>query len=212
MRVWLQPVDATAGAPAVSARVTTVTAMTTAPPPPTVQVRRSARRKRTVSAFRDGDTVVVSIPARMSAVDERRWVATMLERLARSERRRRPTDEALSARAADLSIRYLEGRARPKSVRWVDNQVSRWGSCTPADGSVRLSSRLQDLPGWVLDYVLVHELAHLLEGGHTERFWRLVGRYPKAERARGFLDGVAYAARLPANALDTSPPPADRAQ
>ena len=202
--------DARSGGRCWGVVLATVTAMSTAPLPPAVEVRRSSRRTRTVSAFRDGDRVVVSIPARMSAEDERRWVASMLERLARSEGRRKPSDAALSARAAELSARYLDGRAQPRSVRWVDNQGSRWGSCTPADGSVRLSARLQDMPGWVLDYVLVHELTHLLEPGHTEAFWQLVGRYPKTERARGYLDGVADAARLPKNAPAAAPQaPAD---
>jgi predicted metal-dependent hydrolase len=96
-------------------------------------------------------------------------------------------------RAAALNERYLGGCATPASVRWVDNQLTRWGSCTPADRSIRLSTRLQGLPPWVVDYVLVHELAHLVEVGHTAAFWSLVDRYPKAERARGFLEGYAAA-------------------
>lgn len=160
-----------------------------------VEVRRSPRRTRTVSAFRQGDRVVVSIPARMSVAEEQRWVATMLERLARQERRRRPSDEALLRRARDLSARYLDARALPTSLRWVDNQGSRWGSCTHAAGSLRVSSRLREMPLWVLDYVLVHELAHLIEPGHTPEFWALVERYPRSERARGYLEGVEYASR-----------------
>jgi predicted metal-dependent hydrolase len=83
-------------------------------------------------------------------------------------------------------------------VRWVDNQRTRWGSCTPRDRSIRLSTRLQGMPGWVVDYVMVHELAHLLEAGHTEAFWRMVDRYPKAERAKGYLEGVESVARTAA--------------
>ncbi|MDP9395833.1 MAG: M48 family metallopeptidase [Actinomycetota bacterium] len=172
-----------------------------APPEPdhagSVEVRRSARRRRTVSAYRDGARTVVLIPERMSAAEERRWVALMLERLAAQEQRRRPSDAALLARAQDLSRRYLGGQAVPTSVRWVDNQGSRWGSCTPADGSIRLSSRLRGMPSWVVDYVLVHELAHLLVPGHGAPFWSLVGEYPRAERARGYLEGVAAATGMP---------------
>jgi predicted metal-dependent hydrolase len=171
---------------------------TRAPDPegPTVEVRRSRKRRRTVSAYREDDRVVVLIPARLSAKEEREWVATMLERLERSERRRRPSDAGLKRRAADLSNRYLGGLARPDTVRWVENQNSRWGSCTPSDRSIRLSARLQGMPSWVIDYVLVHELAHLIEPGHTPAFWAWVDRYPKAERAKGFLEGVACAAHL----------------
>lgn len=166
------------------------------PVPSAVEVRRSTRRRRTVSAYRDGDRTVVLIPARMSRTEERRWVALMLERLAAQENRRRPSDEDLLARAKELSRRYLGDRADPGSVRWVGNQLTRWGSCTPADGSIRVSTRLRGMPSYVLDYVLVHELAHLLVPGHDARFWSLVARYPKAERARGYLDGVAAAAGL----------------
>jgi predicted metal-dependent hydrolase len=172
------------------------------PPPaevegdPVVEVRRSTRRRRTVSAYRDGERTVVLIPARMSRAEERRWVNVMLERLARQDRKLRPGDDELMARATVLSKRYLAGRARPASVRWVANQGSRWGSCTPADGTIRLSHRLQGMPGWVVDYVLVHELAHLLVPGHGSDFWEKVERYPRTERARGYLEGVSATAGL----------------
>ncbi|MBA0051477.1 M48 family peptidase [Streptomyces sp. AJS327] len=162
-----------------------------------VEVRRSARRRRTVSAYREGGRTIVLIPARMSAAEEDRWVGVMLDKLAAQESRRRLGDGELEERAARLSTRYLEGRARPSSVRWVTNQNTRWGSCTPAEGSIRLSHRLQGMPGYVVDYVLLHELAHLLVPGHGARFWRLLECYPRTERARGFLEGVASAARLP---------------
>jgi predicted metal-dependent hydrolase len=170
--------------------------MTTVTSGPVVEVRRSRRRRRTVAAYREDDKVVVMLPARLSRAEEQEWVATMLERLERSEKRRRPSDAGLKRRALDLSERFLEGRARPATVRWVDNQNSRWGSCTPSDRSIRLSRRLQGMPAWVIDYVLVHELAHLLEPGHTTAFWAWVDRFPKAERAKGFLEGVAAATQL----------------
>jgi hypothetical protein len=163
---------------------------------PVVEVRRSRRRRSTVAAYREDDRVVVMIPARMSRAEEQEWVATRLARLERSEKRRRPSDAILMRRAKDLNTKYLDGAAVPATVRWVDNQNARWGSCTPADRAIRLSRRLQGMPSWVIDYVLVHELAHLIEIGHTARFWSLVDRYPKAERAKGFLEGVAAATQL----------------
>ena len=163
---------------------------------PLVDVRRSARRRRTVSAYRDGERTVVLIPARMSRAEERRWVQVMLERLAAQDAKLRPSDEALLARATELSRRWLDGRARPASVRWATNQGARWGSCTPVDGTIRLSSRLQGMPSWVVDYVLVHELAHLLVPGHGADFWAYVDRYPRTERARGYLEGVSATAQL----------------
>ena len=163
---------------------------------PVVEVRRSERRRRTVSAYRDGERVVVLIPDQFSRAEEREWVDRMLERLAARDQRARPTDSELGARAARLAQRYLPGHpaaARPASVRWVSNQNGRWGSCTPADRSIRISDRIMDMPDWVIDYVLLHELAHLVVPSHSPAFWALVARYPKAERARGYLEGVCAA-------------------
>lgn len=165
---------------------------------PRVEVRRSPRRRRTVTAYRERDTIVVLIPGRMSARDEQRFVHDMVERvLAREARSAAPSgDEALSARAGILAEAYLpQGAPRPRAVSWVRNQHLRWGSCTPSTGMIRLSHRLQALPDWVVDYVLLHELAHLVEPTHSRRFWELVGRYPRTERARGFLEGFVAASQ-----------------
>lgn len=159
---------------------------------PAVEVRRSRRRVRTVSAWREGDRTVVAIPARFTRAQEREWVGRMVERLAAQERRRRPSDSQLLARAQDLSRRYLGGRAVPSTVRWSSNQGRRWGSCTPSDGTIRISDRLRGMPRWVLDYVLLHELAHLLQPGHGPDFWAELEAYPHTQRARGFLEGYAF--------------------
>jgi predicted metal-dependent hydrolase len=173
-----------------------------------VEVRRSARRRRTVTAYREQGRTVVLIPAAFSPAEERRWVAQMVAKLqTREERRRRSLggDEELMGRARALSAAHLDGLAEPASVRWVDNQHRRWGSCTPADRSIRLSSRLRSMPEYVVDYVLVHELVHLLEPGHDEAFWTLVARYPRAERARGFLEGVELATYAGEHGGDPAP-------
>lgn len=147
-----------------------------------VEVIRSAKRRKTISARQVGDVLRVSIPATMTKADEDRWVGEMVRRM---ERRSTAAEVDLTQRAAALADRL--DLPRPDSIRWVDNQASRWGSCTPADRSIRISTRIGGFPSWVVDYVIVHELAHLAVPGHNDRFWALVGRYPKAERARGFL-------------------------
>jgi hypothetical protein len=147
-----------------------------------VEVIRSPRRRKTVQARRVNGIVRVTIPATMTRAEEERWVAEMVRRL---ERPAGTGGIDLEERAAALAGRY--DLPRPSSIRWVDNQELRWGSCTPVDGSIRISSKLMREPGWVLDYVIVHELAHLVVSGHGEKFWTLVDRYPRAERARGWL-------------------------
>jgi len=166
---------------------------------PVVEVRRSDRRRRTVSAYRDGERVVVLIPGQFSRAEEREWVDRMLERLAARDQRTRRSDAELSARARRLVAQYLAeypAAGRPTSVRWVSNQNGRWGSCTPADRTIRISHRVQELPDWVIDYVLLHELAHLVVPSHSPLFWSLLTRDPKTERARGYLEGVSAAACL----------------
>lgn len=160
---------------------------------PPVEVRRSRRRTRTVSAYRKDGTVIVLIPARFTRAEEAEWVDAMVARLEGSKRRQR-SDTDLMQRARRLGAEL--DLPEPSSVRWVTNQHSRWGSCTPGEGTIRLSHRLQGMPAWVVDYVLVHELAHLVEARHDARFWRLVDRFPRAERAKGYLEGVAEAGNL----------------
>ncbi|GIJ10391.1 metal-dependent hydrolase [Micromonospora andamanensis] len=153
-----------------------------------------------MSAYRDGERVVVLIPDQFSRAEESEWVDRMLARLAAREGRLARSDAELLVRAGRLIKLYLTeygNQALPASVRWVSNQNGRWGSCTPADRSIRLSHRIQEMPDWVIDYVLLHELVHLIVSSHNAQFWALVGRYPKTERARGYLEGVAAVAGTP---------------
>lgn len=152
-----------------------------------VEVQRSPRRKKTISAEIVGDALIVSIPERMSRAEEQEWVQRMTTRMSERKRRDRLNEDgALAGRAADLADRYLDG-IRPNDIEWVTNQKSRWGSCSPQERSIRLSIELTSYPAWVRDYVIVHELAHLIHADHSDRFWELVNRYPLTERARGFL-------------------------
>ena len=128
------------------------------------------------------------VPAGLPAEEEQAWVARMVRRLTARERTRRLNAAGALARTADrLNRRHFDGRLRWTSIRYVSNQRSLFGSCTPQEGTIRISDRVASLPAWVRDYVVMHELAHLVEAGHSRRFWKLVERYPTAERARGYL-------------------------
>lgn len=165
-----------------------------APAPYPVEVRRSARRRRTVSVdLRDG-VVVVSIPASFTARQEKQWVERMVAKLHAQSSGPAHSESGLSERASQLSTQYLAGRGMPASIRWVTNQNSRWGSATPASGAVRLSHKLQGMPDWVTDYVILHEMAHLIEPSHNATFWGLLKSYPHTETAKAFLLGAAFAA------------------
>src|SRR4051794_26409096 len=152
-----------------------------------VEVVRSHRRRKTVQAVVVDGVIRVHVPARMSKADEDVYVAELVERL---ERRYRSEHIDVEERARELADRY--GLPQPRHVKWSDTQRRRWGSCTIDTGDIRVSSRLADFPSWVLDYVLVHELAHLDVPDHSPAFQLLVDRYPRAERARGFLIAKSY--------------------
>jgi predicted metal-dependent hydrolase len=167
------------------------------PPSPAVEIRASARRRKWVAAHWEGDTIVVTVPQRMSQRDRRAYADELSERLLADRQRRRRTDEQLTQRAAELSALYLDGLARPTAVTWSSRQQHRWGSCSAADGTIRISDRLADVPPWVLDAVLVHELAHLLRADHGCEFSELVARYPRSGDAATFLEGFEYGFHAP---------------
>lgn len=153
-----------------------------------VEVVRSRRRSKTIEATKEGNKVVVRLPATLTRSEARRWVREMVERIQQAEHVNRLNEKReLERRARELHERYFHGRPALRSVRYVANQRDRYGSCTPEDGTIRLSHVLAEFPDWVRDYVIVHELAHLRVADHSPYFWQLVRRHPHAERARGYL-------------------------
>ncbi|MGE0000352.1 MAG: M48 family metallopeptidase [Ilumatobacteraceae bacterium] len=147
-----------------------------------IEVTRSKKRRKSVSARLVGDTLRLAIPSWMSAAEEADWVDEMRRRFARKMTADRFD---LPRRARDLADAH--GLSVPDDIRWVGDMTTRWGSCTPATRTIRMSDRLAAFPDWVVDYVIVHELAHLDVFGHGDDFWTLVRRYPSAERAIGYL-------------------------
>ncbi len=152
-----------------------------------IKVIRSKRRVKTVSGRMEGEVFVVRAPAALGSAELDQLIQQLLQRQRRKERKGGLDDVALERRARQLNRQYFDGQLQWKSIRWSARQDKRAGSCTPARGTIRLSHRLATMPAFVRDYVLVHELAHLLEANHSARFWELVNRYPRTERARGFL-------------------------
>jgi len=165
-----------------------------------IELVRGTRRRKHVEGVLVGDRLRVAFPRWMSLAEAQRTAEELAERM---RRRLDPTSIDVAARARRLARQY--GLPRPQSVRWVDNMRQRWGSCTPEDGTIRVSSRLAAYPAWVLDYVLVHELAHLVVDSHGPAHDQLVDRYPYAERARGFLIAVDLDPDDTALANDSAP-------
>lgn len=157
---------------------------------PTIRIIRSDRRQRTITARLAEGGAVLEILAPAGATDAE--LAPIIEQLKGRVLRRQAKEETaddadLARRAGELNRQYFAGKLSWREIRYVTNQQRRFGSCTPGKGTIRISHRVATLPAWVRDYVLVHELAHLREANHGPKFWTLVNRYPKTERARGYL-------------------------
>lgn len=158
------------------------------PADPPVEIRTSTRRRKTATAYWQQGTIVVVLPARLAGTARAEMVQSLVGRVLSQRPHVRSSDEELASRARYLAGRYLHGTL-PSSIRWVSNQQRRWGSCSPHSGEIRISARLRVVPPWVLDAVLVHELAHLDEASHSQRFRELVARYPRTDDAEVFLEG-----------------------
>jgi len=156
---------------------------------PDIEVRVSARRRKTSEAHWVGGRIVISLPAHLSHEAREKTIAWLVDRLvAKHPLRAAVGDAELMTRALTLSERYRIS-ARPASVRWVTNQSARWGSCSFHSGEIRLSHRLRSVPEWVLDAVLVHELAHLVHPNHSPAFHQLANNYRRHHEAGIFLAG-----------------------
>ncbi len=160
--------------------------------PEDITIIRSTRRRKTIQTkFCEGH-LWVYLPHGMTTEEEGRWVTRMVKRHERIQQRhsRTRSDRWLSVRAHGLNDKYFQG-SLSFSIRFVTNQQSRFGSCTHADHTIRISDHVKDFPLWVRDYIIVHELAHLLYPNHSKKFWQVVYCYPYAERARGYLLAVS---------------------
>ena len=151
-----------------------------------VRVITSRKRRRTVAARLRSGVLELLVPASMPHAERDHWAEVMSRRLQRRADRARPSDERLMDRAGRLNERYFQGKLRWSSIRFAEMEKL-WGSCTFTDGAIRIARRAAGLPDWVLDHLLVHELAHLVHSDHGAAFHELESRYPLTERARGYL-------------------------
>jgi predicted metal-dependent hydrolase len=158
---------------------------------PPVRIVPSRRRRRTVQARLRAGILEILVPHDLPERERQHWVEVMRTRIERQLVRARPTDERLEIRARDLNRRLFGGRLRWNSIAFAD-QGRRWGSCSYTAGVIRISLRAAKLPPFVIDYLLVHELAHLEHADHGPAFWEMVNRYPMTERARGYLMAIDH--------------------
>jgi len=152
-----------------------------------IKITRSRKRVKTVSAREVNGVLEVSAPAHLSDAELQPIIEQFRYRIQKREKRKTLADRDLEQIAVRLNREYFKGELAWDSISWSTRQDKRYGSCTPADKSIRISHRLAAMPRFVLEYVVMHELAHLIEGNHGPKFWKLANRYPRTERARGYL-------------------------
>lgn len=126
------------------------------------------------------------MPQGLSKAEQQRHVRNLTKKL-QAKRTAKQVD--LPQRAKTLAKKY--GLPVPSSITWSSRQNTRWGSCTPTTGAIRISDRMSGFPQWVIDYVIVHELAHLVEANHSPAFYELERRFPACDKAEGFLLAVS---------------------
>ena len=165
-----------------------------------VEIKRSKRRKSTVSARLEGELLIVQAPHSMPEPELKAIIDKLGARLEkRRARRELNSSRDLLVRAQELNKAYFKGHLRIASLEYVTNQDKRFGSCSPRTGRIRISHRLATVPPWVRDYVLLHEMTHLVHPNHGKRFWAALNKYPLAERARGYLMAVGMEAATDAS-------------
>jgi predicted metal-dependent hydrolase len=153
-----------------------------------VKVIRSPDRKKTIQAKMVGETLVIYLPTGLHREEEGKLIERMKQKIEKKmQKTQANNDDYLKRRFDEFNKMYFGGKLNVNSIEYVSNQ--RWvrGSCTPSKGTIRISHKLLEMPKWVLDYVIMHEMSHLLHPNHSKAFWNKVGEYKFTERARGFL-------------------------
>lgn len=153
-----------------------------------VKIIRSPRRRRSVSARLVNDLLLVNAPLMLS--DERldKIISGFKLKFARKKLKTELDKEKnLADLASRLNAQYFENKLKIESIEYVTNQNSRYGCCNYHTAKIRISHKIGLVPKWVRKYVLIHEMAHLIEPNHSREFWDIVSRYKLTERARGYL-------------------------
>jgi predicted metal-dependent hydrolase len=171
----------------------------------TVTARYDNRLRKTVRWTVHNDTVEIRAPRRISRQELDRLVDEIIAKVRKQRARaRKQQDFDLQARAEEINQQVFDGELQWHTIRWVTNMEKRLGSCTTGgstDGDIRISDRIKAWPRYVVDYVIAHELAHRKHPNHSKAFWAYLARYPQTERARGFIEGIAYAEQTDADDL-----------
>lgn len=151
-------------------------------------VKRSRKRKKTIQGYVRNGVITIQVSFGLEPAEEKTQVDKIVRRLERMVNRRQEKDEEYLRRLFEKFNReFFDRSLTVNSIIFVNNQNVINGSCTPADRTIRISDRILQMPPWVLNYVVLHEMAHLFHPDHSKAFWGIVNRYRYTERARSYL-------------------------
>ncbi len=160
--------------------------------PQNVEIIRSKKRKKTIQSKFINGKYIIYLPCGLSKAEEEKWILKMIDKHKKSKRRKTLNDDGLlQKRAKDLNKLYFDSKLE-FSIKFVTNQNSRFGSCSTISKKIRISDRVAEMPKWVGDYIIIHELAHLVYPNHSKNFWKKVNEYKYSERARGYLIALGF--------------------
>lgn len=153
-----------------------------------VKIIRSPRRRRSVGARLVNDLLLINAPLALSQERLDKIVNDFKLKFAKKKLKTELDKEKnLSNLACTLNKEYFDNKLKIESIEYATNQNSRFGCCNYRTAKIRISHKIGLMPQWVRKYVLIHEMAHLIQPNHSRAFWDIVCRYRLTERARGYL-------------------------
>lgn len=162
----------------------------------TLRLVLQRKRVRNINARLRKETLFVSAPPHATQQLLDQVIPDLARRLVRRVHARKVNvAEDAIALVQKVAARF-PNRPEVAHVEFVATQMSRWGSYSSRTRTIRLNAALRDMPRWVLEAVVAHELAHVTYMHHGPEFWQLLRSVdPDVDRADGFLAGVSWLAR-----------------
>ncbi len=149
-----------------------------------MKIIRSDNRRKTISARLVENTMFVYAPGNISDAELKKIIDKLKRRLHKRKIKNELNKTQGLAIAADrLNKEYFNNKLEIISITYSVNQDKIFGSCNYRTKEIRISHQLVQMPYWVRDYVIIHEMAHLIEPNHSNAFWDIVYRYRLTERA-----------------------------
>ena len=157
-----------------------------------VKIIRSRRRRRSVGARLVDDVLLVNAPLLIPQGRLDEIINDFKLKFARQKIKASLDQEKnLLTLAKILNKEYFNNELKINAIEYTTNQNTRYGCCNYRTAKILISHKIGLMPNWVRKYVLLHEMAHLIQPNHGRQFRQIVARYKLAERARGYLMAIS---------------------